>query len=364
MNARVERAAVYIAQRALNWRASSQAIRQQLAHAVYTQAPAPEGKHVRLGVIQFQRRLFGRVSDYVAHLYALTRQAVEDGAQLVILPEDTGSYPLAGLIPGIELFVTKGGRAEASEAVQSGAAPVLALLRILTPVARRVYMTTFATLARSFGVHILAGNTLAMDQGDHVYKEVHLYGPDGMLLLVQRKTHLVAAEARWGLSFDREIHVAHTAVGVLAAPICMDHTFYEPIRIAWLQGAEIIIDPAADPARYNFWTQARGVWGRVQESPAYGVHALMVGRILGSEFGGRSGVYAPLALSPHGDGVLAQARTGDTEEVFCVTLDLEALRAYRREHAPDPNLSLYRRYLPAAYVQARAARANGRRVIA
>jgi len=144
----------------------------------------------------------------------------------------------------------------------------------------------------------------------------------------------------------------------------MDHTYFEPIRVAWLQGAEIIIDPAADAARYEFWAQRRGVWTRVQESPAYGVHALMVGHILGDEFGGRSGVYAPLALSPTGDGVLAQATTGDTEEVFCATVDLEALRAYRREHAPDFNLALYRKYTPQAYMQARATRQNGRRVVA
>ena len=336
-------------QRLLRLRSSRQAIRRQLSGESYSIVPPPNGREVRLGVVQLEGRLYTRPADYVARIYHLTRRAVQEGAQLIIFPEDTGSYPLAGLIPGIERIVSAGADSTAAEAVQSGTAPVLMLFRLLAPAARCVYETCFSTLARSFGVHILAGSTVAVDTAAHVYKEAHLYAPDGRLLMTQRKTHLFPTEALWGMSRDNAIQVIETPLGVLASPICMDHTYFEPIRIAWLQGAEILINPSADAAHYSFWLQSRGVWGRVQESPAYGVQAMMVGNILGTHFGGRSGVYAPLALTPKDDGILVRAPMADVEDVFCVTLDMEALRAYRRDHAPDFNLALYRKYIPAIY---------------
>jgi predicted amidohydrolase len=352
-----------LAQRFLMARAAPGAIRRQLAAKPYPSAPPPDGRQVRLGVVQLEGQLHRQIGDYVEHVASLTRRAVENGAQLVIFPEDTGSYPLAGLIPGIERLASGKGKPP-SEAVRGWEAPVLLLFRLLAPAASRAHGLTFSALARLTDAHILAGSTVVLDDAARVYKEARLYGPDGALLMAQRKTHLFPAEALWGLSYGDVIHVAQTSVGTIAAPICMDHTYFEPIRAAWLRGAEIIIDPAADAARYEFWAQRRGVWGRVQESPAYGVHALMVGHILGNEFGGRSGVYAPLALTPQGDGVLAEARTGDMEEVFCVTLDLEVLRAFRREHAPDFNLELYRQYTPAVYAQAHERRSRGRRMVA
>lgn len=335
-------------QLALRLRVRPGAIREQLRRERPVIAPPPDGRQVRLGVVQLAGRLYRRASDYAAHLSDLTRRAVADGAQLLVFPEDTGIYPLAGLIPGIERLLASRGES-GDQAVRTGAAPVLDLLRLLAPAARSIYQVVFSTLAQSCGVHILAGSTVALDAAGRVYKEAHLYGPDGGLLLAQRKTHLFPTEALWGLSRDDLVHVAKTPLGVLASPICMDHTYFEPIRVAWLKRAEIILDPAADAARYSFWKQARGVWARVQESPAYGVHALMVGHILGQVFGGRSGVYAPLPITPHQDGIVVQAKTGDSEEVFCATVDLEALRTYRREHRPAFNLALYNRYLPAVY---------------
>ncbi len=61
----------------------------------------------------------------------------------------------------------------------------------------------------------------------------------------------------------------------------------------------------------------------MQECPAYGIHAMMVGTLLGVTFGGRSGVYAPLAL--------------------------DALRPLRQEPLARLRPELYGRYLPSLY---------------
>ena len=311
--------------------------------------PPPDGARVRVGVVQLEARLHRSPLSYAEQMHAATAELVRDGAQLIVFPEDTGSYPLFGLLPGLAWLVGRGKPDQAGAAVQSAEAPVLFLMRLMTRAARRVHGAGFAGLAARMGVHILAGSTLAMDDKGRVRKEAHLYDPQGHLVLAQRKTHLFPTEAAWGMTPGDEIAVARTPLGCIAAPVCMNHTYWEPVRIAWLRGAEILVDPAADAARFNWSLQARGVWSRVQESPSYGIHAMMVGTLLGVTFGGRSGVYAPLALTPKGDGILAEAHVPDAPDLFCADLDLDALRPLRLERLGRLNPDLYGRYLPRLY---------------
>lgn len=311
--------------------------------------PAPDELTTRVGVVQLEARLHSSALSYAKQMHAAATQAVRAGAQLVVFPEDVGSYPLFGLLPGLAWLVGRGRPGAAGVAVQEAQAPVLALMRLITRTVRRVHRTVFAGLAARLGVYILAGSTLAMDRAGRVYKEASLYDPRGDLILAQRKTHLFPTEAAWGMTPGGEVGVAHTPLGCIASPVCMDHTYWEPVRLAWLQGAEIIIDPAADANRFDWGLQARGVWSRVQESPAYGIHAMMVGNLLGVTFGGRSGVYAPLSLTQAKDGILAEASVADAPDVFCVDLDLGALRSLRQEHRARLRPDLYARYLPRLY---------------
>ena len=85
-----------------------------------------------------------------------------------------------------------------------------------------------------------------------------------------------------------------------------------------------------------------------------------LGEIAGPEFGARSGVNAPLPPRTRKDGVLEEARIGDSEEVLCTTSDPEATAACREAHAPDLNLRLYREHTPSGY--ARADWIDGRRI--
>ncbi len=228
------------------------------------------------------------------------------------------------------------------------------LFRAVAPAARPIFETTFSTLAARFGVHVVAGSILLPETDGRLYNVGYLYGPHGQLVGRQVKAHLFPIEREWGLACGADVRVFQTPVGRLAFPICMDHTFFESARIAYLKGAEILIDPSANPEPYHYYEQMRGVWGRVQENPVYGVLACMVGTVAGFTFGGRSGVYAPLELTPAGDGILAQATSSDREEIVLSTLDMHALRAFRAENRPDFNPSLYRRYLPGAYHRYRA----------
>lgn len=337
-------------------------VRRALAGRDFPRAPRPTGDTLRVGVVQLELHFITSAAGYAEKMYELTRQAVEGGAQLVILPEDTGTH-LLGLLPGVEDLAEGAPLDEAIAQMSGQDVQVADVFKAVAPGSRRIYEATFSTLAQGFGVHIVAGSILLPDRRGDLYNVGHFYGPDGRLIGTQKKTHLFIIEQEWGLARHDEIQVFDTPLGMIAFPICMDHTFFEPIRVAWLQGAEVIIDPSANPAPYDYWEQMRGVWGRIQESPAYGILCCMVGDFAGFTFRGRSGVYAPLEMTPNGDGIIAQAGTVDREEVLLADLDLATLRRFRQEQRPDFNLTLYEKYLPRVYEAYRRMEVEGRRMV-
>jgi len=345
------------------WRKSRPSlVRRALAGRDFARAPRPTGDTTRVGVVQLELHFITSAAGYAEKMYELTRQAVEGGAQLVIFPEDTGTH-LLGLLPGIEALAEGISMGEAIAQVAGQGIQIADVFKAVAPGARRIYEATFSTLAQGFGVHIVAGSILLPDKRGDLYNVGYFYGPDGQLIGTQRKTHLSIIEQEWGLAGHDEMRVFDTPLGAIAFPIRMDHTFFEPIRVAWLQGAEIIIDPSANPAPYDYQEQMRGVWSRVQESPAYGILCCMVGDLGNFTFQGRSGGYAPLEMTPNGDGIIAQAETVDREEILLADLDLAALRRFRQEQSPDFNLALYEKYLPRVYKAYRRMEVEGRRVV-
>lgn len=60
--------------------------------------PSPR---IRVAAVQMKLHLVKGVREYVEKLYELTRRSVEEGAQLLVFPEYSGTH-LLSLIPGIE----------------------------------------------------------------------------------------------------------------------------------------------------------------------------------------------------------------------------------------------------------------------
>lgn len=340
----------------LRWRSRPARVRAALAGLPYHPAPRPALPRVRVAAVQFDLGLTFSAEAYARHVYELVRQAVKGGAGLVVFPE-YATLPLLGLMPGAgrlaAMLEKDAGQAPAEaheEGEASGAYGTMALaFRLAAPAASRVHRATFATLAARFGVTIVAGSSVELGRDGRLHNVGYLFGPDGSEMLRQEKTHLMPVEVAMGYGVGTEIRVADTPAGRLACPVCMDHTYYETARIAALAGADLLIDPSANNEYYSPYAQARGVWNRVQEVHAYGMLCSGIGRVAGLVFQGKSGVYAPLAMTRAGDGVLAEARTADEEEIVFADLDYAALDEYRRRERLEFNLALYRRYLPAAY---------------
>ncbi len=341
--------------KALLWRASRPAIvrralaRKRIAPSASCASldPSARPSRIRVAAVQMRLGLIRNARPYAETIYRLTRDAVDQGAQLVVFPEDSGT-PLIGLVPGIEKLAA-GGIDAAVEGMAGGDVKVAEVFRVISPAVKRIYETTFSLLARAFQVYIVTGSAFLEDDDGRMRAIGYFYGPRGEVLAKQRKLHLVPMEAEWGFEPGSELEVLDTPLGRMAFPICMDATYFETFRIARLRGADIVIVPSANNAEYLFWPTMRGIWPRVQESQVLGVSAAAVGNLLGIPFTGRSGLLAPLEMTPSGDGVLAQARTFDQEEIVVGDLDLDALHRFRDENPLDFNVPLYEKYLPALY---------------
>lgn len=286
-----------------------------------------------------ERRFVEKVSEKV-------RLAVERGAELVVFPEETGTM-LLGMVPAIRRSATAGSIERALGALGEGV-DVPEVIRLVGRPLFQVYRNVFAELAARYRCFIAAGSLMLPTEDERVQNVACLFAPSG-LLGMQPKCHLLPLEFDWGLDAGDDLLVFVTPLGRLAVPVCMDASYFETFRILALKGAEVVLVPTANPEAYHPFKAMRGVWPRVQESQTYGVVSAMVGEILGLTLAGKSAVYAPLPLSPRGDGILAEAETADQEELVVADLDLSALRALREESPLPFRPDVYRRYFPTIY---------------
>lgn len=304
---------------------------------------------IRVAAIQMKLELIkqNHARTYAETIYRLTKEAVDQGAQLIVFPEDSG-VPLVSLIPGLENLAAQGLDSAVSE-VSGGDTKVADVFRILSPAVRRIYETTFSILARSFRVYIISGSAYLEDDDGKMRNISYFFDPCGNIIAKQRKLHLLPLEAEWGFEPGSRLEVLDTPLGRIAFPICMDATYFETFRIARLREVDIVAIPAANNEEYLFWRTMRGIWPRVQESQVLGVSAAAVGNLVGIVFTGRSGLLGPLELTPSEDGYFAQANTFDEEEVVVGDLNLDALYQFREESPLDFNVKLYEKYLPHLY---------------
>jgi len=308
---------------------------------------------VRVAAVQMRLELVGSPEEYAQRILSFAGRAAEQGARMVAFPEDVATA-LLGLMPGIHELTAGGDLLQAVRRVGPDAR-VADIFRAIAPAVQQVHEASFSEAARRFGMYVVAGSAILPDARGRMVNVAHVYGPDGQKLGEQQKCHFIPMEVAWGLETGDDLAVFDAPWGRFAAPVCMDATYFETFRILAQRGAEVVVIPSANPEEYNVWKALRGIWPRVQESQVYGIHACMVGSFMGLTLTGRSGIFAPMELTPHGDGVLAQAERYDEEAVVVADLDLEALRRLRQEEGVHRafNLALYERYLPEIYERSR-----------
>ncbi len=331
----------------LHWRTRPSLVAMALRGEDFPAAPPLEPGRVTVGLAQMRLDLADSAGAYARHACRLVRDAVEGGAQLIAFPEYTG-LPLLGLLPGAKRLDRGEPLADALNELGGTSLRVADIFRATAPAVCRAYLATFSALAAGFRVYLAAGTVIAVGADGKLYNTAHLFGPDGALIGTQAKLHPFTDEAEW-LATGDTLRVFDLPFGTVAMPVCMDYTYWETARLAWLKGAEILIDPSAGADGDRAWRAARGVRMRVQESPCYGLHVYGIADLFGLRWRGPGRIAAPIALLPDNTRTLAVADASDRETVLVHTLDLHALREHRAANPPAFNVTLYRKYLSELY---------------
>ncbi len=201
--------------------------------------------------------------------------------------------------------------------------------------------------AKALNMHIvLPVYEKGLDKGV-VYNSSVLIDNKGHVAGVYRKTHLFPTERQsaggWSTP-GREAPVFKTELGVIGMIICYDGDFPELSRCLAVQGAEVIVRPAALLRSYE-------IWNLTNRARAYDNHCYVVGvnaigpDAKGNYYFGHSQIVSPIAH------VLALA--SGTEEIVSHELDPHPLlwvshgtkTPQRFDHLEDRNIAIYEKHI-------------------
>ena len=228
----------------------------------------------------------------------LIREAVDRGAQLVVLPElfDTGYN-----------FESRDKVDEAAGQIPDG--PTTQFLM---------------ELSRELGVFIVAG-TAEKDEKGRLYNSAVMTGPIGSGYIGKyRKVHLFYREKLFFEPGNLGFHVFNIGIAKVGVMVCFDWFFPESARTLALKGADIIAHPSNLVMPYA----PRAMPIRALENRVYTITANRIGEERGLRFIGKSTIASPKAE------VLAMG-SEDREEVAVVEVDLSLARDKRLNDIND-----------------------------
>lgn len=288
----------------------------------------------------------------------------DDLPTLVAFPEDVGLMLVA---QGMEKRLGGIGSIETAiqTAVQSNVVP-LAWLRVRHGVSwvpalllhknrsiAETYFETFAKAARKYGVYVVAGSVALppyrVENGivqwwrgpsrANVHNTSYLFGPDGRVVGWQDKVELIELEREAALDLTpgslRSLRVFDTPVGKVGIAICLDAFQDSVVDLLAAQGAQILVQPSANPGPWDAWQQ--GDWLRSSHEKvavdgrfSYALNPMLVGPLWDIAFFGQSSVVsrAATAAAPTAGyeefgpapGFLKVASSDHGEEVLAVTV--------------------------------------------
>lgn len=187
------------------------------------------------------------------------------------------------------------------------------------------FVTALANAAKANSIYVVGGvyETIP-DDPKHVYNTAVLLSPEGKRLKNYHKTHLFDAfafkESDTTLPANNPYPVIETEFGNIGLLLCYELRFPEISRKLALQGADILILPAAWAAgllKEGHWETL--IRARAIENTVY---VCACGQT-GNDFSGRSMVVDPMGV------VIASA--GETETLFIADIDLNRVREVREK---------------------------------
>jgi predicted amidohydrolase len=327
---------------------------------------------------QQQMRLFDSPDNYCKELARFLHMARAKRAELIVFPALAGVMAASHKVEGFRMNLLKQAderkRGKGSllvrtrSALAGGAASLLGvsfrqgffdLVRSDPAGLAFAYEATFGELAKTYELTIVAGSAYLSDASGVVRHRVTVFGPDGAVL--GRHDKMVLSREDEGLAVAGDAwHVVATPAGRLGILLGEESLYPEAGRVLAFQGADLLVTLAATGSETLAAYVRHATIAQAQENRCFALTSFLVGKnhlahddgVLDA-FVGKSGVYAPLEMTPRYTGVLVEMGTGDAEGVITAELDFARLHelwengvAPVRRRMPT---HLFASYLPALY---------------
>ncbi len=267
---------------------------------------------VRLGVVQWQMRLFTSLEDFLQQVEFFVDTVSGYNSDLVLFPEFFNA-PLMGTAPG--------GQEDPAEAMRS-------LAEHTEPIREEL-----VRMALAYNINIVAGS-LPEYRDQKLYNVSFLCRRDGTWDS-QYKLHITPDESHyWGLQGGAGLKVFDTDVGKIGILICFDVEFPELARYLADRGMNILLVPYWTDTKNGYLRVRRCAQARAIENECYVAISGSVGNIprienMDIQYS-QSAIFTPSDFAfPH-DATAAEA-TPNTEMTLMVDLDLELLTELRQQ---------------------------------
>lgn len=187
-------------------------------------------------------------------------------------------------------------------------------------------------LADEYGIYLSAGSMAETDENGLIYNTAYVFDRKGKQIAKHRKIHLFDIEVKNGQHFresdtleaGNDVTVFDTEFGRMGLCICYDLRFPELARLMVLDGAKVILVPAA----FNM-TTGPAHWNILFCSRALDNQAFVVGTAPARDLDSTYHSYGhSIAVSPWGDIV---GQLDEKEGMMIRELDLDRVEQVRRQ---------------------------------
>jgi predicted amidohydrolase len=352
---------------------------QSLLRYVRTEKGPALNKTV-IACAQQQMRLFDSPDAFRREISRFLNMARAKGSQLAIFPPLVGVMAASPRVQGFSVRLLKQAQAQkhglwgrTRSAVAEGTASLLgasfrkAYTQLLSADAAGMvadYEATFAEMARAYQMAIVAGSAYLPDQNGTLRHRAAVFGPDGALL--GRHDKMILSPEDRGLAQPGDAwHVIATPAGRVGVLLGEEALYPEAGRVLAYGGAELLVTLAAVGDETLAAHIRAATIARAQDNRCFAAASFLVGRnyIAAEEgsapaFTGKSGIYAPLEMTPRFAGVLVEMGTAEAEGLLTAELDGPKLE-WLWDHGTNPvrramPMELFGRYLPALYASGRS----------
>jgi predicted amidohydrolase/GNAT superfamily N-acetyltransferase len=270
-----------------------------------TKKAATKKKVVRLGLIQWQMRLYANMDELMQQAEYFVDAVSAYRSDFALFPEFFNAPLMA----------------------ENNHLPEAEAIRELAKHTPEI-VQKFAELAISYNINIITGSFPEL-KGDLLYNVGYLCKRDGTQERYE-KLHITPDEAKvWGMQGGDELRTFDTDCGKIGVLICYDSEFPELSRLLAEEGMDILFIPFLTDTQNGYSRVRHCAQARAIENECYVAIAGSVGNLpkvhnMDIQFA-QSMVFTPCDFSFPANGIKAEATT-NTEMILIADVDIDLLR--------------------------------------